>query len=44
MEKGHTSGYMVDNVRIAKGPAVGANGAYNALMDNKCVCEGYTRT
>lgn len=43
MEKGHTSGYMVDNVRIVKGPAVGANGAYNALVDNKCVCEGYTR-
>ena len=25
------------------GPAKGANGAYNALIYNSCVCEGYTR-
>ncbi|MBQ3494619.1 MAG: hypothetical protein IJA69_04310 [Clostridia bacterium] len=25
------------------GPKKGANGAYNALMFNSCVCEGYTR-
>lgn len=25
------------------GPAGGTNGAYNAIMENTCVCEGYTR-
>lgn len=28
---------------VLAGPIGGANGAYNALMYNSCVCEGYTR-
>lgn len=32
-----------DNNGIAYGPIGGTNGAYNAIMHNKCVCEGYTR-
>lgn len=40
----HTNTVLGKNgVRLAVGPAYGANGAYNALMKNTCVCEGYTR-
>ena len=30
-------------LRMRVGPAGGTNGAYNAIMENTCVCEGYTR-
>ena len=30
-------------IHIQKGPKFGANGAYNCIMANSCVCEGYTR-
>lgn len=30
-------------LKIQNGPKVGTNSAYNALMFNKCVCQGYTR-
>lgn len=44
MKHGHTKGIMMeDGVRLQDGPVKGANGAYNALMKNSCVCEGYTR-
>lgn len=49
MENGHTNGYFLNekdkknNVRITSGPEFGTNGAYNALIKNTCVCEGYTR-
>ena len=29
--------------KLAVGPKNGTNGAYNCLMENTCVCEGYTR-
>ncbi|MBQ8300000.1 MAG: hypothetical protein IJX99_09170 [Clostridia bacterium] len=29
--------------RFAKSPTHGASGAYNAIMFNQCICEGYTR-
>ncbi len=29
--------------RFAKAPLHGASGAYNALVFNQCICEGYTR-
>lgn len=29
--------------RFAKAPTHGASGAYNAIMFNQCICEGYTR-
>lgn len=28
---------------LRRGPKNGTNGAYNAIMANRCVCEGYTR-
>ena len=30
-------------MRINTGPENGTNGSYNCLMENSCVCEGYTR-
>lgn len=30
-------------IHIQEGPKFGANGAYNCIMANSCVCEGYTR-
>lgn len=32
-----------EKVYIQDGPKGGTNGAYNAIMRNSCVCEGYTR-
>lgn len=47
MKNGHSNGSYQEidgiNVRLRNGPKVGANGAYNALIRNTCVCEGYTR-
>lgn len=43
MEHGHTGGTNFNGVRIQNGPKGGTNGAYNALVRNTCVCEGYTR-
>lgn len=34
---------MASSDGIAVGAIGGANGAYNAIMLNRCVCEGYTR-
>ena len=34
---------MASKDGVAMGPIGGANGAYNAIMLNQCVCEGYTR-
>ena len=36
-------GRMASENGIARGPVGGTNGAYNAIMFNQCVCEGYTR-
>ena len=33
----------IGGVKMLSGPTRGANGAYDALMNNNCVCEGYTR-
>ena len=44
MNNGHTSGTkMQDGTYLMSGPKKGCNGAFNALILNKCVCEGYTR-
>lgn len=43
MEHGHTGGTNYNGLRIQDGPKGGTNGAYNALVRNTCVCEGYTR-
>lgn len=34
---------MASSNGIAVGPIGGTNGSYNAIMHNRCVCEGYTR-
>lgn len=39
LEHGHTA----TSNGIVQGSPKGSNGAYNGLMFNKCVCEGYTR-
>ena len=43
LEHGHTGGFNYNGSRIQIGPKGGTNGAYNALIRNCCVCEGYTR-
>ena len=44
MNNGHTSGTKMQNgTYLMSGPKNGCNGAFNALILNKCVCEGYTR-
>jgi len=44
IKNGHTHGTKLPNgVTLQIGPSTGANGAYNALVRNSCVCEGYTR-
>lgn len=40
---GHTHGVKNGNFRMQEGPKGGTNSAYNALVKNTCVCEGYTR-
>ena len=41
--KSHTNGTEFNGVRIQNGPKLGANGAYNTLIKNISVCQGYTR-
>lgn len=35
--------HRIDDGVVAQGPQRGINGAFNAIMLNTCVCEGYTR-
>lgn len=39
----HSKDMGMQGLRMRIGPAGGTNGAYNAIMENTCVCEGYTR-
>lgn len=39
----HSSGEEIKGHKIMRGPKGGANSAYNAIMLNTCICEGYTR-
>ena len=43
MKNGHTGEFISHGLRIQEGPKGGTNGAFNALVRNTCVCEGYTR-
>lgn len=47
IKNGHSNSSTLNvdgkEIRLRNGPKVGANGAYNALTKNICVCEGYTR-
>ena len=40
LKHGHTK---TDGAGLVEGPNYGANGAFNCIMKNSCVCEGYTR-
>ena len=47
LKSGHSNTTKVEvagkELKFRNGPKKGANGAYNALTKNLCVCEGYTR-